>query len=60
MPRFVKEKVLKYIVYKYKMSLIIYKMLKKEKIKTKFAKSLEKTFKIYYNIEVFWFKNSIF
>ncbi len=60
MPRFVKEKVLKYIVYKYKMSLIIYKMLKKEKIKTNFAKSLEKTFKIYYNIEVFWFKNSIF
>ena len=35
------------------MGIIICKMLKKRKIKTNFAKSLEKTFKIYYNIEVF-------
>ena len=42
------------------MGIIICKMLKNQKIKTNFAKSLEKTFKIYYNREDFGAKNAIF
>ena len=42
------------------MKAAVYKMQKNSKKEIFFAKSLEKTFKIYYNIRVFWIKYLIF